>query len=104
MYYRDSFLASMNLSIEENLELAKQIELVDVKEHFELLIKNKEIFIDCLATGNISSKNARDLFADASVRINDTNIRGQDSSRKPMSYIPGKNKKKWEALCLFQQF
>ena len=93
MYYRDALLASKDLSIEDNLEFAKQIELVDVKEHFDLLIQNEEIFIDCLATGNISAKNARDLFANARASINDTIVRGQDSSKNTMSYIPGKKKK-----------
>lgn len=87
VYYRDALLASNDVSIDDSLEVAKKITLTDVKDHFDSLVQNNEIFIDCLATGNVSSKSAKKMFIEACSSICDPKLIGH---AKTMSYIPGK--------------
>ena len=62
MYYRDALLASQDGEIEESLNLAKKAKLEDVRNHFETLLSNKEIGLECLFSGNVSETDAATFY------------------------------------------
>ena len=66
VYYRDALLASSDNGIEDSLQIAKAAEFETVKEHYNNVILNKERFLECLFTGNVSSSEAETLYGKAS--------------------------------------
>lgn len=88
VYYRDALLASKDRGVEESLTLAKKAVLEDLERHLATLLGNKEIQIECLLSGNVSSKDAR-AFYDAAV----TRIRAahdiEIAEKLPPTPVPG---------------
>ena len=89
MYYRDALLASKDSGVEESLTLAKKAVLKDLERHLETLLGNKEIQLECLLSGNVSSKDALAFYDTAVTRIRTAH--GLDIAEKlPSTPVPGK--------------
>lgn len=73
VYYRDALLAYRDNGIDESLQIAETAEFEMVKKHFEHVIGNNEVFLECLFTGNVSSSEARNFYSKASSILRDTN-------------------------------
>jgi secreted Zn-dependent insulinase-like peptidase len=69
MYYRDALLASKDGGIEKSLNLAKAVQLDDIKNHFETILSNKEISLECLFSGNVSEHDAATFYNAVSSNI-----------------------------------
>lgn len=65
VYYRDALLASKDSGVEESLRLAQQAQFEDLRQHLETILSNKEIQLECLCSGNISSKDAKMFYETA---------------------------------------
>lgn len=89
LYYRDALLASKDKSIEESLGIAEKVDLQSLQDHHSCLLKNDEIYLDCLVTGNVSSKTAKNVFSNIDAAISTEKAAGPES-RDAMSYVPGK--------------
>jgi hypothetical protein len=92
VYYRDSLLASRDNGIDESLQIAQGAELERVKTHFEQVIGNKEVLLECLFTGNVSSTEAKDFYSKLSIILQGTNAQQQASPAIDPSklILPGK--------------
>lgn len=91
LYYRDALLASKDGTIEESLALAEKIDLASLLDHHACLLKNDEIYLECLISGNVSSKTAKKIFSNIDGAISETKGAGQES-RDVMSHVPGTQK------------
>lgn len=99
MYYRDALLASQDGGIEESLNIAMKAQLEDVQKHFETILSNKEISLECLFSGNVSEHDAATFYNAVSSTIQkaqEINSHHIPSSAKAL--IPGKFKKQKHAF------
>jgi len=62
-------MASKDQGIDESLALAQQVDLDDLQNQFKTILSNSEISFECLFTGNVSEKEARDFYVSATTDI-----------------------------------
>lgn len=87
-YYRDFVLSSKDFGIDETIRAVESVTLETLKEHHKKLIGNTDMSIDCLFSGNVSEKDAKQLFKNASHLIH--NVNPDFSKRKDLDkYHPG---------------
>jgi len=91
VYYRDALLASKDLGIDASLLLAQKSKLEDVQAHFDAVLSNPEIYLECLFTGNVSAQDSKAFYEAAASKI----LESQKSKSLivapsvPESLIPG---------------
>lgn len=68
-YYRDFFLSSVDLGTEQALASLQSVTLESVKAHHATLLRNKDVKIHCLFSGNVASHEAKAFFTTASKRL-----------------------------------
>lgn len=66
LFYRDLLLSTDSEGLGESLSVAESLTLESVKAHHRRLLQNDEVIVDCLYTGNVSEKDAKDFYASAS--------------------------------------
>jgi insulysin len=86
-YYRNFLLSSVDMGIDEALTSLKKISLDSIKAHHASLFLNKDIKVDCLFSGNISSKEAMEFFTSATEKLK-SNLQRFKSDSKPI-WCPG---------------
>jgi secreted Zn-dependent insulinase-like peptidase len=93
MYYRDALLASKDNGIEDSLAMAVAADFESIKEHHAQILRNNEVVIDCLFSGNVSAKEAKNFFSQTSTRIQEVQ-QAPSPTDIPMSkrVIPGKKR------------
>jgi hypothetical protein len=69
MYYRDALLASKDNGIEDSLAMAIAADFETIKEHHAQILRNNEVVMDCLFSGNVSAKDSKNFFWQASASI-----------------------------------
>lgn len=69
MYYRDALLASKDNGIEDSLAMAIAADFETIKEHHAQILRNNEVVMDCLFSGNVSAKEAKNFFWQTSASI-----------------------------------
>jgi hypothetical protein len=69
MYYRDALLASKDNGIEDSLAMAIAADFESIKEHHAQILRNNEVVMDCLFSGNVSAKEAKNFFWQTSASI-----------------------------------
>lgn len=62
MYYRDFLIESESAGLELAIKAGEATTLDSIKEHYQLLLNNKETLLDCLYTGNVSKNDAESFF------------------------------------------
>ncbi|KAL7495859.1 hypothetical protein ACHAWT_005098 [Skeletonema menzelii] len=72
IYYRNLLLNYKGNGVEENLEIAKAITLRDVEKHHSMIWTDDDLSLEVLYTGNVSEKQARSFFSDATSVIDAT--------------------------------
>jgi insulysin len=88
MYYRDLLLTSSNGGIGASLSAAEATTLDSVKCHHQQLFSNPDWELDCLFTGNVSEKEAKEFFSTASQLTKSVIVPSSRASGVPMWY-PG---------------
>ena len=86
-YYRDFLLASKDSSVEESLAATMQTTPESTKEHHKKILANTEVSVECLFTGNVSEKEARDFFFKATDGLSVASGVGKLDTDQPM-WIP----------------
>jgi solute carrier family 25 (mitochondrial phosphate transporter), member 3 len=64
-YVRDFLLASEDNGIDESLKFALSLEYEDVVQHHRSILSQSRITVECLASGNIASRDATIFFTEA---------------------------------------
>lgn len=85
VYYRDALMASEDKGIDESLVNAKQIEFENVEAHLKQVLRNSEIYFECLFTGNVSAKLAKEFYKSATTAISQhqTNTDSEEKNNIP---------------------
>jgi len=65
IYYRNLLLNFKGCGVEQNLEIARAITLKDIEKHHALIWADDDLSLEVLYTGNVSEKQARTFFSDA---------------------------------------
>ena len=68
-YYRDFLLSSVDLGTDQALASLKSVTLVSLKAHRTTLLRNKDVKVDCLFSGNVASEQAKAFFVAASKQL-----------------------------------
>ncbi|GKY93969.1 hypothetical protein MPSEU_000363800 [Mayamaea pseudoterrestris] len=91
MFYRDFLLTSDGMGIDASLSASEATTLDDVKKHFNDLLANLEWSVDCFLTGNVSEKQAKLFFSDASSLLSKSFVApALDSKGKSLAmWLPG---------------
>lgn len=89
VYYRDVILNAKDGSIDESLSQVENIDMEALRAHHKSIVENKEVFMECLFTGNVSAKTATDLFSDIDAAIS-TATKSSPETRRSLSYVPCK--------------
>ena len=69
VYYRDALLSSRDNGIEESLAIAQSIDFQKATDHYKRIVQNHDVFIECLFSGNVSTKEAKNFFYEARAKI-----------------------------------
>lgn len=72
IYYRNLLMNYKGNGVEENLEIARAITLRDVEKHHSMMWADNDLSLEVLYTGNVSEKQARTFFSDATNVIDAT--------------------------------
>jgi len=72
VYYRNLLLNYKGNGVEENLEIAKAITLRDIEKHHAMIWADNDLSLEVFYTGNVSEKQARSFFSDATDVIDAT--------------------------------
>jgi len=72
IYYRNLLLNYKGNGVEENLEIARAITLRDIEKHHAMIWADNDLSLEVLYTGNVSEKQARSFFSDATDVIDST--------------------------------
>ncbi len=88
VYYRDLLLTSRSGGVEENLEFAKDLSMKDIVDHHRSVLTDEDIFVECLYSGNVSSKEAKNFFHQAMEIIGKTS---NEKSSNFRGWVPGKS-------------
>jgi secreted Zn-dependent insulinase-like peptidase len=89
MYYRDSLLATQDKGIDESLELAVSMKFEDVVQHHRAILKHNHVSaVDCLFSGNVSSRDAALFFAEARSKINSAQAYVGENNQSSQVVIP----------------
>jgi insulysin len=93
IYYRNLLMNYRGDGVELNLEIARAITLKDVEKHHVSIWADNELSLEVLYTGNVSEKQARSFFSDATDVIERTcSLVAQTEAVKndsEKSWVPG---------------
>ncbi len=68
-YYRDFLLSSVDLGTDKALASLQSVTLVSLKAHRATLLRNNDVKVDCLFSGNVASEQAKAFFVTASKQL-----------------------------------
>ena len=68
-YYRDFLLSSVDLGTDQALASLQSVTLESIIAHHDTLLRNNDIKVDCLFSGNIASQEAKAFFTAATNRL-----------------------------------
>jgi insulysin len=84
-YYSEFFLASRGPGKDVSLEFVESATLDSITSHFQNLLGNREWAVDCLFSGNVSEKQAKEYFVKASQLLHSSLAPSMGSSM----WLPG---------------
>lgn len=88
-YYRDLLLSYRSGGADKNLEIAEGMTLEDVVEQHRSIWRDNNLALECLYSGNVSEKEAKDFFDQAKEIIQGTRTISQQKRSERSSWVPG---------------